>query len=48
MATKEKKRVLVSLAPEKAEILENMSKKEGISKSALITSWINEKAQTQA
>lgn len=43
MAVKdEKKRVLVTLTLERAEELDRMAKEMGLSKSALITSWINE------
>jgi len=38
----EKKRVLVTLTSERAEELDRMAREMGLSKSALITSWINE------
>ncbi|MCE4958073.1 transcriptional regulator [Macrococcoides caseolyticum] len=44
MAVKEnKKRVMVSLSNDVFLELEKMSQKTGLSKSALITMWINEK-----
>ncbi|HEL1068465.1 TPA: ribbon-helix-helix protein, CopG family [Streptococcus equi subsp. zooepidemicus] len=41
----EKKRVLVTLSKEKAEQFEELAKELGLSKSALMTLWINEKAK---
>lgn len=39
----EKKRVMISLSKDVFEKIENMSKETGLSKSALITLWINER-----
>ncbi|MDN6292364.1 transcriptional regulator [Staphylococcus casei] len=39
----EKKRIMISLSQEVFEKIEDISKETGLSKSALITMWINEK-----
>lgn len=39
----EKKRVMITLNKEVFEVIEKISKETGLSKSALITMWINEK-----
>lgn len=39
----EKKRVMITLNQEVFEKIESISKETGLSKSALITMWINEK-----
>ncbi len=39
----EKKRVMITLSSEVFEKIESISKETGLSKSALITLWINEK-----
>lgn len=38
----EKKRVMITLSKDVFEKIESMSKETGLSKSALITLWINE------
>lgn len=43
MVKEEKKRVLLSLAPDKANELEKIAKELGISKSAVVSLWIAEK-----
>lgn len=39
----EKKRIMISLSQEVFEKIEDISKETGLSKSVLITMWINEK-----
>lgn len=39
----QKKRVMITLNKEVFEVIEKISKETGLSKSALITMWINEK-----
>lgn len=45
MASEDKKRVLVTLPLEKAEVFEKLAKELGISKSALLALWISEKTK---
>lgn len=41
MVSEEKKRVMISLSLENAELLTKIAREMGLSKSALITIWIN-------
>ncbi|MCC9871631.1 transcriptional regulator [Streptococcus agalactiae] len=45
MASEDKKRVLVTLPLEKAEVFEKLAKELGVSKSALLALWISEKTK---
>jgi hypothetical protein len=41
MSVEEKKRIMISLSRENAELLARMAREMGLSKSALVTIWIN-------
>nr|WP_015092847.1 ribbon-helix-helix protein, CopG family [Lacticaseibacillus paracasei]AFX97739.1 CopG [Lacticaseibacillus paracasei] len=41
MSVEEKKRIMISLSSENAELLAKMAREMGLSKSALVTIWIN-------
>ena len=41
MALDEKKRILVTLSKDVAENFEKLAKEQGLSKSALLTMWVN-------
>lgn len=41
MAEEKKKRVMLSLSPDVADALDKLAKELGLSKSGLITTWIN-------
>lgn len=47
MVSEDKKRVLITMSKEVAEQFENLSKEQGLSKSALVTLWVNNSKKGQ-
>ncbi|MFK4879569.1 transcriptional regulator [Lactococcus petauri] len=42
MVAEDKKRVMITLSKDVADKLEDIAKQKGLSKSGLITTWVNE------